>query len=123
MTNHCSALAICALIKRLSRVGAAVALAASLSAGASAAPLEPVHSLAAKEKGPVLETLKDLVSIESGSGDREGLDKIAALIADRLRALGGDVRFIEPSPTEIYRMVDTPKEIGKMVQARFTGPG
>jgi glutamate carboxypeptidase len=105
------------------RVGAAVALAASLSAGASASPLEPIHSLAAKEKAPFLETLRDLVSIESGSGNREGLDKIAALIADRLRALGGDVQFIESSRTEIYRMVDTPKEIGKMVQARFTGPG
>ena len=44
--------------------------------GAGAAPLEPVLSLAAKEKAPLLDTLKDLVSIESGSGDREGLDKI-----------------------------------------------
>src|SRR5262249_7379584 len=29
----------------------------------------------------------------------------------------------EPAPTEIYHMVDTPKEIGKMVLARFTGTG
>ncbi|HSQ02997.1 MAG TPA: hypothetical protein VLN59_03105, partial [Burkholderiales bacterium] len=41
------------------------------------APFEPVASLAAKEKAPLLDTLKDLVSIESGSGDREGLDKIS----------------------------------------------
>ena len=86
--------------------------------GASAAPVEPVYSLAAKEKAPLIATLNDLVSIESGSGDRAGLDKIAALIADRLRALGGQVETIEPSPADTYRMVDTPKEIGRMVQAR-----
>src|ERR1700716_2413994 len=58
---------------------------------ASGAPLEPVMSLAKKEKAQLIETLKDLVSIESGSGDREGLDKISELIAGRLRTLGGTV--------------------------------
>ena len=90
---------------------------------ASAAPVEPVHSLAAKEKAPLIETLKGLVSIESGSGDREGLDKIADVIADRLKALGGAIEMIEPAPIDTYRMVDTPRQIGKMVQARFTGTG
>src|SRR5438552_10194936 len=90
---------------------------------ASATPVEPVHTLAAKEKAPLLATLKDLVSIESGSGDREGLDRTAALIGDRLAALGGKVELIEPNPADVYRMVDTPKEIGKMVLARFTGTG
>ena len=102
---------------------APVVLCVGMSTGASAAPLEPVHSLAVKEKPELIATLKDLVAIESGSGDREGLDRIAALIADRLRGVGGDVQYIEPNPTETYRMVDTPKEIGKMVQARFTGTG
>ncbi len=103
---------------------AAVALCMCLAIGAAAAsPLEPVQTLAAKEKAPLLETLKDLVSIESGSGDREGLDRIADLIAGRLRALGGAVTTIEPDPADTYRMVDTPKQIGKMVQARFTGTG
>src|SRR5215471_21241627 len=91
----------------------------ALTASASAAPVEPVRSLAAKEKAPLVETLKGLVSIESGSGDREGLDKIADLIAGRLKALGGAVAMIEPDPADVYRMVDTPKQIGKMVQARF----
>jgi glutamate carboxypeptidase len=88
-----------------------------------ASPQEPVASLAAKEKAPFLDTLKELVSIESGSGDREGLDKISALIADRLKALGGEVEFIEPDPADIYRMLDTPKQIGRMVHARFVGTG
>src|SRR6202035_4220853 len=90
---------------------------------APAAPVEQVQSLAAREKAPLLDTLKDLVSIESGSQDREGLDRISALIADRLKALGGQVELVEPDPADIYRMVDTPKQIGRMVLARFTGTG
>src|SRR5712671_6678610 len=102
---------------------AAFSLCLALTASATAAPVEPVHSLAAKEKAPLIETLKGLVSIESGSGDREGLDKIADVIAERLKALGGAVEMVEPDPADVYRMVDTPKQIGKMVQARFTGTG
>jgi glutamate carboxypeptidase len=110
----------------LSRLGLCFAGATALilcASLATAAPVEPVHTLAATEKAPLLATLKDLVSIESGSGDRAGLDRIAALIGDRLTALGGKVELIEPNPADIYRMVDTPKEIGKMVLARFTGTG
>src|SRR5205085_698069 len=86
-------------------------------------PIEQVQSLAAREKAPLLDTLKALVSIESGSQDREGLDRLSALIADRLKALGGQVELVEPDPADIYRMVDTPKQIGRMVLARFTGTG
>ena len=90
---------------------------------APGAALEPVLALAAKERAPLLDTLRDLVSIESGSGDREGLDKLANLIGGRLQALGGKVEMIEPDPADIYHMVDTPKQIGKMVLARFAGTG
>src|SRR5262249_40070167 len=95
----------------------------ALATSATAAPVEQVQSLAAREKAPLLDTLKDLVSIESGSQDREGLDRISVLIADRLKALGGQVEFVEPDPADIYRMVDTPKQIGRMVHARFAGAG
>src|SRR5258706_2496795 len=100
-------------VSKLSSISSRIAPAAvclSLAVGAAAAaPLESVQSLAAKEKASLLETLKGLVSIESGSGDREGLDKIADLIAIRLRALGGVVATIEPDPADVYRMVDTPQ--------------
>lgn len=89
---------------------------------AQGAAVEPVAALAAKEKAPLLDTLKDLVSIESGSGDREGLDKISTLIAARLTALGGKVELLEAG-SDAYRMVDTPKQIGRMVLARFAGTG
>ena len=97
-------------------------LLAGLTAPTRAAPVEPVMSLASKEESPLLDTLKDLVSIESGSGDREGLDKIASLIAARLQALGGKVEQIEAG-ADTYRMFDTPKQIGKVVLARFAGTG
>lgn len=89
---------------------------------AAAAPFEPVMSAVQKEKAPYLETLKSLVSIESGSGDREGLDKISGLIADKLKDLGGKVAFIEPG-ADTYRMFDTPAKPGRMVHAEFVGTG
>ena len=100
-------------------VFALVACAAGRSYGA---PVEPVLSLAHKERAAVLESMKQLVGIESGSADREGLDRIAALIADRLQELGGHVEFIEPG-SDIYRMHDTPQKIGQMVRATFKGTG
>ena len=52
---------------------ACVAVCAVLALNVSAAPLEPVMSLAQQEKAPLLDTLRDLVNIESGSKDAEGL--------------------------------------------------
>ena len=102
---------------------AVLTLYAAFATSAFAAPVEQVQSLAAREKAPLLDTLKDLVSIESGSEDREGLDRVSALIADRLKLLGGQVAFVEPDPADVYHMVDTPKQIGRMVLARFVGSG
>jgi glutamate carboxypeptidase len=84
--------------------------------------VEPVWSLAKKEKPGVIETLKELTSIESGSADHEGLDRIAGVIGARLSALGGKVETIAPGP-EIYKMFDTPEKIGNMVKATFNGKG
>src|SRR5262249_45697127 len=95
----------------------------ALASSAAAGPNTQITTLAAEQKAPFLDTLKDLVAIESGSGDREGLDKLSDLIAQKLRALGGEVELIEPDPADTYRMVDTPKQIGRMVRARFTGTG
>lgn len=102
--------------------GLAGAIAAAAFSLAAAAPLEPIWSLAKKERAGTIETLKALVDIESGSRDREGLDRISALIAARLRELGGEVELIEPG-ADTYRMHDTPERIGRMVHARFTGTG
>lgn len=106
---------------RPAALAACAALCASLAAGAYAAPVEPAWQLSQQEKPALLDTLKDLVSIESGSKDIEGLDRIATLIRDRLAALGGDARLVEPG--EVYRMEDTPQKVGKMVLAQFHGKG
>ncbi len=70
----------------------------------------------------MLDTMRDLVEIESGSADAEGLTRISELIAQRLRALGGTVQFVEP-PADHPRFENAPARIGRMVQARFTGTG
>ncbi|AGU48748.1 putative glutamate carboxypeptidase [Variovorax paradoxus B4] len=89
---------------------------------AFAAPDARIASLAAKEKPALLETLKELVSIESGSRDLEGLEKISDLIAAKFKAMGGEVELIDPS-AEAYRMEDTPEKIGRVVRATFKGTG
>lgn len=96
---------------------------ALLSFGVLAQPMESVLTLAKKEQQALLETLKELVAIESGSRELEELDKIARVIAARLRALGGKVDLIEPVEADTVRLSDTPEKLGKMVKATFTGTG
>ncbi len=96
-------------------------LLAGMATSAFGQAVEPVRALAAKEKPALLDTLKALVSIETGSRDIEGLNRLADLIAARLRDLGGQVALVEPS--NVYKMEDTPEQIGKMVRATFTGTG
>jgi len=98
------------------------AAALAWSAPSVAQAQEPVLAAAQKEKGPLLDTLKELVSIESGSRDLEGLAKLADLIAGRLKALGGEVDVIDVSK-DMYRMEDTPERVGNVVQATFKGTG
>ncbi|SFP61736.1 M20/M25/M40 family metallo-hydrolase [Variovorax sp. 770b2] len=98
------------------------AVCAAFLGTAFAAPDARIASLAAKEKPALLDTLKELVSIESGSRDLEGLEKISDLIAAKFKALGGEVELIDPS-AEAYRMDDTPEKIGRVVRATFKGTG
>lgn len=90
---------------------------------AVAAGLEPVWSHVQKEKPLLLDTLKQLTAIESGSRELEELDKIAKLLASRLQALGGKVEIIEATEADTVRLSDTPDKLGKMVKATFTGTG
>ena len=103
----------------LSRTLTALLLAASLGAFAQAD--EAVLSRAKGSVQPFLDTARDLVAIESGSRDKEGLDQLADLVAARLRALGGEVQVVEAA--DVYRMEDTPEQIGRAVRATFKGKG
>ena len=82
----------------------------------TAAAAEPVLALAKQERPALLDTLKELVAIESGSRDIEGLDRIRTVIATRLSALGARIEIVDPE-------VSNPDRIGKMVRATFTGTG
>ena len=92
-----------------------------IAAAAHAQPVQTVFAAAQKERPALLETLKELTAIESGSREREELDRIADVLAAKLKALGGKVELIEPS--DIHKLSDTPDKIGKMVRATFTGTG
>ena len=107
-----------------SRILIAAALAAPLLlAPALAQKLEPLAAQAAKEKASYLDTLRELVAIESGSDDIEGLNRLSQLIFDKLKALGGEVEFVEARLGDLPPMVDTPRQIGRMVKATFKGTG
>ena len=71
-------------------VAASLAMASPLAAAQADAA---VLAQAKREQAPLLDTLKELCNIESSSRDLEGLDKLANLIAARLKALGGDVSW------------------------------
>ncbi len=61
---------------------------ACLATPALAAPDEKLKAAAEQAQPALIETLRDMVMIESGSGDAEGLAKMAAFTEDRLKALG-----------------------------------
>ena len=96
---------------------------ANASAQLAPSPVVAVQSAAAAQKQPLLDSLKEFVNIETGSRDHEGIMQATELLAGKLRALGGQVQFIEPQEATNYRMMDTPEKIGRMVKASFTGTG
>ena len=85
-----------------------VMLAVALASAVQAAPLEPVWALAQKEKLAVVETLRELVSIESGSREKEGLDRLAARLGERLAGLGAQVEFYESSDADTSKTFRAP---------------
>ena len=100
---------------------ASVSVLVLLSATTVGAQDQTILDAVEAERSPLIETMRELVSIESGSRDPEGLSAIAKVISSRLRALGGEVELV--SHDDPYVMVDTPAEIGKSVVARFRGQG
>lgn len=99
----------------------AVLVAIGASAGLHAQSPDEVLARVRAQRAPMIETMRELVGIESGSRDPEGLRRIATLIADRLRERGGDVEIVPPAG--VVRMDDTPGEPGSSVVARFRGTG
>ena len=90
--------------------------------GAAAQSNDAVRMLAQREQQPLLDTLKALVEIESGSADIEGVTRIGRLIAERLRSLGASVDFVPPA-TDRPRITSLPHQFDDTVVARFHGRG
>lgn len=84
-------------------------------------PLQ-VHDLAKAQTPALLETLKDLVSIESGSRDLEGLEKVANLVAGRLQQMGMTVQTI-PTQAPAHHPQLKGAKLGSVVYATRKGKG
>ncbi|MBY0237032.1 MAG: M20 family peptidase, partial [Burkholderiaceae bacterium] len=108
---------------RFTSVLSALALCAPMLLGsawaAGTAPQAQLLAAAQREQAPLLKSLEQFVNIETGSREVAGLKQLAAVLAERLRALGGEVELLAPS--EVYRMEDTPEELGQHVKALFRG--
>jgi glutamate carboxypeptidase len=105
--------------QRLLILGLLLALA---PVGAAAQSTDEVRALAQREKQPLLDTLKALVEIESGTADIEGVTRIGALVAERLRGLGGTVELV-PAAADRLRVTSLPQQFADTVVARFRGRG
>lgn len=97
-------------------------LLALVPVGVAAQSNDAVRALAKREKQPLLDTLKALVDIESGSADIEGVTRIGMLIAERLRGLGGSVELVSPA-ADRPRITSLPQQFADTVVARFQGRG
>jgi len=82
-----------------------------------------ITQLAATEQPKLLDTLKALVNIETGSTHRDGLDTAAEFIGARLKALGGEVEIVEAPAADVYQLEGLPDRIGRAVRATFRGTG
>lgn len=106
-------------MKRRSPVCAVLLLlTSSLVAQAPDALLQRVR----EERQRMIETMRELVSIESGSADPEGVTRAAGDVAARLRALGAEVEVVPP-PADMVRFENTPAMVGPAVVGRFRGTG
>ena len=109
-------------LHRLSAWALAAALLAPLTGFAQSPSPQAVQAKVADEVAPLLESLKSLVAIESGSRDLEGLDKLAQLVAGRLQASGMTVQTLPAQAPDFHPQLKGAK-LGNMVYATRTGTG
>ena len=104
---------------------ACAVLAAALFAAAAALaqPVKPVLDAVQGQRQPLPRHAAGPGQHRVGQRDREGLDTARSSIADRLKALGGEVELVGAG-TDVYRMDDTPPSgSASMVRATFKGTG
>src|SRR5258706_5616515 len=87
----------------VSVVSTLFALICCASAAASPHRNDKVYRAATDARAGALELLKEIVDIDSGSGNEAGGARVEALLAARLTAFGGEVR---PDPAEAAELPD-----------------
>jgi glutamate carboxypeptidase len=88
---------------RLAAGAACLALALATGAGAAPHRNEKVYAAVEANRAGALDLLKQIVNIDSGTGDMAGGTKVAAVLAERLKALGAEVKS---SPAEAPGLPD-----------------
>ncbi|MEE4073971.1 M20/M25/M40 family metallo-hydrolase [Pseudomonas viridiflava] len=85
-----------------------------LSTGAFAAEISPEQLLkkAETEQTAYLETVRQLVDVDTGTGQAPGLKTISALLVERLKALGAEVTTTPATPSAGDNIVGTIKGSG-----------
>ncbi|MEB0139065.1 MULTISPECIES: glutamate carboxypeptidase [unclassified Undibacterium] len=72
----------------------------------------PLVSAAKSQQSRFVKDLESLVNLDSGTDDAKGLNKVAAFLADKLKAIGAEVSI-----------VDAPPAAGKLVLGSLHGSG
>lgn len=90
------------------------------------APADPViarvKTMAQSQTPALLDTLKELVSIESGSRDLEGLEKLSQMLAQRLQQMGMEVKTIPTQAPDFHPQLKGAK-LGSVVLGTKKGKG
>lgn len=84
----------------------------SLSAQAAELPAADLYKQAQAEQPSYLETVKELVSVDTGTGQEKGLATVSALLVKRLKELGATVQTTPATPSVGDNIVGTFKGTG-----------
>ncbi|MBC7199994.1 MAG: M20/M25/M40 family metallo-hydrolase [Pseudomonas balearica] len=100
-------------LRAVTPLAAAIALCLSPLTG-QAAELQPAERLAqAKAEQPAyLETVKQLVAVDTGTGQQAGLSTVSQMLVERLKALGAEVSSRPATPSAGDNIVGTLKGQG-----------
>ena len=95
-------------IRAVAPIAAAVALCLS-SLSAMAAELKPAELLeqAKAEQSAYIETVKQLVAVDTGTGQAAGLATVSQMLVERLQALGAEVSMSPATPSAGVNIVGT----------------
>jgi glutamate carboxypeptidase len=100
-------------IRAVAPIAAAVALCLS-SLSVIAAEIKPTELLeqAKAEQSAYIETVKQLVAVDTGTGQAEGLATVSKMLVERLQALGAQVSTSPATPSAGDNIVGTLKGTG-----------